>query len=225
MTLRTASNEGSSNDAEWGTPGWRWRRKLCLTERTQQCQSGPTTKAWFHDRCNRVDSDACRGSNVTTRVRNTVRALARSSTRNRRETLVGEATLRRVRGTVWARAESTARAAGESVAREGGTARARAGCTARTRSTREWTALFLRTWQTTELQRQETCGQHRLGTRRWQRQSECGWHRQAASSGRVRVVLPGSDTWTSADSTIEAGPSFRSCTASPEQRRVSRYQA
>ena len=27
------------------TPGWRWRRKLCLTERTQQCQSGPTTKA------------------------------------------------------------------------------------------------------------------------------------------------------------------------------------
>ena len=28
------------------TPGWRWRRDLCLTERSQQCQSGPTTKAW-----------------------------------------------------------------------------------------------------------------------------------------------------------------------------------
>ena len=78
------------------TPGWRWRRKLCLTECTQQCRSGPTTKAWFHDRCNRVDSDACRGSNVTTR--------ARSSSRDQRETLADEATLRRVRG-------STARAA------------------------------------------------------------------------------------------------------------------
>ena len=51
------------------TPGWRWRRELCLTERTQQCQSGPTTKAWFHDRCNRVDRDACRRGNVMTRVR------------------------------------------------------------------------------------------------------------------------------------------------------------
>ena len=61
------------------TPGWRWRRKCCLTERTQQCQSGPTTEAWFHVRCNRVDSDACRESNVTTRVRNSVKALARSS--------------------------------------------------------------------------------------------------------------------------------------------------
>ena len=93
------------------TPGWRWRRELCLTERSQQRQSGPTTKAWFHDRCNRVDSDACRGGNVATCVRDTVRAPARSSAKDRRETLAGEATLRRVRGTVWARAESTARAA------------------------------------------------------------------------------------------------------------------
>ena len=40
MTLRAASNEGSSNDAKWGSPTssfnlpsdarWRWRRKLCL---------------------------------------------------------------------------------------------------------------------------------------------------------------------------------------------------
>ena len=37
------------------TPGWRWRRELCMTQRSQQCQSGPTTKAWFHDRGNRVD--------------------------------------------------------------------------------------------------------------------------------------------------------------------------
>ena len=91
------------------TPGCRWRRELCLTERSQQRQSGPTTKAWFHDRCNRVDSDACRRGNVATRVRDTVRAPARSSARDRRETLAGEATSRRVRGTVWARAESTAR--------------------------------------------------------------------------------------------------------------------
>ena len=102
------------------------------------------------------------GSNVTTRVRNTVRAPARNSARNRRETLAGEATLRRVRDT----------------------ARARAGCTARTRSTREWTTA----WQTTKLQRQGTRGQHRSGTRRWQRQSECGWHRQKATPGRVRIA-------------------------------------
>ena len=93
------------------TPGWRWRCKLCLTERSQQRQSGPTTKAWFHDRCYRVDSDACRRSNVTTRVRNTVRAFARSSARDQRETLADEATWRRVRGTAGARVESTARAA------------------------------------------------------------------------------------------------------------------
>ena len=28
------------------TPGWLWIRELCVTERSQQCQSGPTTKAW-----------------------------------------------------------------------------------------------------------------------------------------------------------------------------------
>ena len=186
MTLRTASNEGSSNDAEWGaraasilhqTPGWRWRRELCLTERSQQRQSGPTTKSWrrlparqrrdacerhrqstSEKQCQRPERNACRGGNVG-----------------------------RVRGIVRARPESTARAAWKDGAC-GWHCQARAGCTARTRSTREWTTLFQRTWQTTELQRQETCGQHRLGTRRWQRQSECGWHCQAASSGRVRVA-------------------------------------
>ena len=74
-------DEGSSNDAEEArraasilhqTPGWRRRRELCVTERTQQCQSGPTTKAWFRDRCNRVDSDACGRGNVATGVRETV---------------------------------------------------------------------------------------------------------------------------------------------------------
>ena len=127
------------------TPGWRWRRALCLTERTQQCQSGPTIKGWFHDRCNRVDRDACRRGSVGG-----------------------------VRDTVRARAESSARAAWKGKARAGGTAR--------TRSTREWTALFQRTWQTTELERQGTCGQHRLGT-------------GMAASERVRVAPPGSDTW------------------------------
>ena len=61
------------------TPGWRWRLELCLTERSQQCQSGH--KAWFHDRCNRADSDACRRGYVGTRVGDTVRARTRSTAR------------------------------------------------------------------------------------------------------------------------------------------------
>ena len=131
------------------TPGWRWRRKLCLTERSQQRQSGPTTKAWRRLPA-RQRHDACEASSGHVQ-----RALPE---------LHGKGG-----ACGWHR-------------------QARAGCTVRTRSTREWTALFQRTWQTTELQRQETCGQLRLGTRRWQRQSECGWHRQAASSGRVQVA-------------------------------------
>ena len=50
------------------TPGWRWRRELCLTERSQQCQSGPTTKAWRrllarhrHDACE-TPSEHLRGA-------------------------------------------------------------------------------------------------------------------------------------------------------------------
>ena len=149
------------------TPGWRWRRELSLTERSQQCQSGPTTKAWrrlparqgqtrvrhrqstCEKQCQIVERDACRGGNVG-----------------------------RMRGIVRARAGSTAGAAREKGGACGWHRQARAGCTARTRSTREWTALFQRTWQTTELQCQETCGQHRWEARRWLRQSECGWHRQ-----------------------------------------------
>ena len=88
------------------TPGWRWRRKLCLTERTQQCQSGPTTKAWFHDRCYRVDSDACRGSNVTTRVRHR-QSTCKKQCQNWRERRLPGGTVGRVRGIVRARAEST----------------------------------------------------------------------------------------------------------------------
>ena len=53
---------------------------------------------------------------------------------------------------------------------------------------------------------QKTCGQHRLEARRSLRRSECGWHRQEH---------PG----MSADSPIVAGPSYRSCTASPQRRR------
>ena len=55
------------------TLGWRWRRKVCLTERSQQRQSGPWWTAWFHDRCNRVDSDACRGGNAGARAGCTAR--------------------------------------------------------------------------------------------------------------------------------------------------------
>ena len=161
------------------TPGWRWRRELCLTERTQQCQSGPTTKAWFHDRCNRVDRDAFWRYNFATSVRHRQSTCEKQCQRPERNACrrgnVGTRAWHRL-GTCGKHCQSCM----ERVARAGGTAR--------TRSTREWTALFQRTWQTTELQRQETRGQHRLGTRRWQRQSECGWHRQAASSGRVRIA-------------------------------------
>ena len=48
---------------------------------------------------------------------------------------------------------------------------------------------------------------------------------QMAASERVRVAPPGSIVWTSADSPIEAGPPYRSCTASPQRRRVSRNRA
>ena len=141
------------------TPGWRWRRKLCLTERTQQCQSGPTTKAWFHDRCHRVDSDACRGSNVTTRVRHR-QSTCKKQCQNWTETLAGEAPLDACEASSGHVQRALPQLRGKGGAC-GWHRQARAGCTARTRSTREWIALFQRTWQTTELQRQETRGQHR----------------------------------------------------------------
>ena len=142
------------------TPGWRWRRELCLTERSQQRQSGPTTNAWIHDRCNRVDSDACRRGNVTTCARETVKTPARSSARDRRETLAGEATLWRVRvappGHVraappephrsWNRSERDPRGCGQRWRdfgrQQSCTARRHAGSTARKRapSGRVWSA-------------------------------------------------------------------------------------
>ena len=129
------------------TPGWRWRRKLCLTERSQQRQSGPWWTAWFHDRCNRVERDACRRSNVATRVRHRQSTCEKQCQRRERNAC------RRanVETRAWHRLGTTP-----------------------TRSTREWAALFQRTWQTTELHCQETRGQHCLETRRWQRQSDCG---------------------------------------------------
>ena len=136
--MRTAtSNGGSSDNAEWeaamnaelrssarrtGCAGA--RRELCLTERSQQCQSGP--KAWKHDLHSQGESDACRRGNVETRAWHR-------------------------RGTCGKHCQSCM----ERVAGAGGTAGARAGCTA----------------------------------------------------------------WTTAGSTAEAGPSYRSCTASPQRRR------
>ena len=154
------------------TPGWRRRRELCLTERSQQRQSGPTTKAWRR---------------LPARQRQT-RVRHRQSTfeeqcQNWRETLASEATLDAC--------ETSSGHVHRALPELQEKREARAGCTARTRSTREWTALFQRTWQTTELQCQETRGQHRLEARRWLRQSECGWHRQTALSERVRVAPPG----------------------------------
>ena len=99
-TLEAASNEGCSGKAARGSStnsfnppsdaGWRWRRELCLTERSQQCQSGPTTKAWRrlparhrHDACEtpsehlrgavlKLERNACQQGNVG-RMRGIVR--------------------------------------------------------------------------------------------------------------------------------------------------------
>ena len=174
------------------TPGWRWRRELCLTERSQQCQSGPTTKAWRRLPA-RQRHDACETPSEP---------LGGAVPKNGEKRLPARQR--------WTLAKHRpGHAAGAAWKWE-----ARAGCTARTRSTWEWTALFQRTWKTTP---RDTCAA--LEARKLLRQSQSGWHRQTASSGRMRVAPPGSDTWTSAESTIEAGPSYRSCTASPQRRR------
>ena len=144
------------------TPGCRWRRKLCLTERSQQRQSGPPPRP----------GDACRRGNVMTRVRHR-QSTCEKQCQNWRETLAGEATLDACESS----SGHVQRALPELHGKGGACGwhrQARAGCTVRTRSTREWTALFQRTWQTTELQRQETCGQLRLGTRA----SACGTARR-----------------------------------------------
>ena len=62
------------------TPGWRWRRKLSLTERAQQCQSGPTTRRRLPARQRQ------------TRVRH-CQSTCEEQCQNWRETLAGEATL------------------------------------------------------------------------------------------------------------------------------------
>ena len=67
------------------------------------------------------------------------------------------------------------------------------------------------------------CFKKHAGSTAWKHagrfvKSECGWHRQTALSERVRVAPPGAPG-TSADSPIEAGPSYRSCAARPQRRR------
>ena len=125
------------------TPGWRWRRELCLTERSQQRQSGPTTttKAW-----RRLPA-----RQRQTRVRHR-QSTCEKQCQNWRETLADEATLDACEASSGHVHRALPELQGKRVARAGGTAR--------TRSTREWTALFQRTWKSTKLQRQETCGQH-----------------------------------------------------------------
>ena len=98
------------------TPGWRWRRELCLTERSQQCQRGPTTKAW-----RRLPA-----RQRQTRVRHR-QSTCEEQCQNWRETLASEATLDACEASSGARAGSTAGAAWKWEARAGGT---RAGCTA-----------------------------------------------------------------------------------------------
>ena len=155
-------------------------------------QSVRTTKAWFHDRCNRVDSDACRGSNVTTRVRNTVRAPARSSARNRRETLAGEATLPDACDGIVLGACGWHRQGACGLHRQNLTDLVN-------RSERD--PRDIRDSVGAQLGRQRSC---------IARQTRVG------STSRRRV---GSTTWTSVECNAEAGPSYRSCTASPQRRR------
>ena len=183
------------------TPGWRWRRKLCQTERSKQRQSGPWWTAWFHDRCYRVDRDACRRGNVATRVRDTVRAPARSSAKGWRETLAGEATLD---ACVAHRLGTCGEHCQPELHGKGG---GRVQVAPPERDPRGSGQHCFK-----ELDRQRSC------TPRDMRAAPLG-DAQMASSGRVWVAPPGSDTWTSADSPIEAGPSYRSCTASPQRRR------
>ena len=94
------------------TPGWRWRRKLCLTERTQQCQSGPTTKAW-----RRLPA-----RQRQTRVRHR-QSTCEKQCQNWRETLAGEATLDACEASSGHVRGALPELQGKSVARAGGTAR------------------------------------------------------------------------------------------------------
>ena len=174
------------------TPGWRWRRELCLTERSQQCQSGPTTKAWRrlparhrHDACEtpsehlrgavpKLERNACQRGNV-----GRMRGIVRGHVREALPELHGNG--RRVRV---APPERDPHGSGQHCFKELGR------------------------------QRQETCGQH------WKHAGCC------VRSEPVRVAPPDGIVWTCAGSTarkrhlaIEAGPSYRSCTASPQRRR------
>ena len=84
--------------------------------------------------------------------------------------------VRRVRGIV----RHVRRALPELQGKKGGACGRHRQARARTRSTREWAALFQRTWKTTKLQRQETCGQH------WKYAGCC----VRASAGGIVRALP-----------------------------------
>ena len=153
------------------TPGWRWRRELCLTVRSQQCQSGPTTKAWRR----------LLARQRQTRVRHR-QSTCEEQCQNWRETLAGEATLDACEASSGARAGSTAGAAWKWVARAGGTAR-------RVRVAppeRDPRGSGQHCFKELGRQRQETCGQHWKhagccvrasagGTARRHRLDECGY--------------------------------------------------
>ena len=79
-------------------PGWRWRRELCVTERSKQCQSGPTT------------------------CETPFRALAGSSAETGEKRLPARQRWTHARHRSGARAGSTAEAAWKWEARAGGTA-------------------------------------------------------------------------------------------------------
>ena len=94
------------------TPGWRWRRELCLTERSQQRQSGPTTKAW-----RRLPA-----RQRQTRVRHR-QSTCEEQCQNWRETLAGEATLDACEASSGHVHRALPELQGEREARAGGTAR------------------------------------------------------------------------------------------------------
>ena len=147
------------------TPRWRWTRQLCLTERYAAAPE------WAHLHQGVVPRlmQSSGQRRLPARQRRDACKRHRQSTceEQRQRTERNACRQGNVETRAWHRLgtcrKHCQRSCMERVARAGGTAR--------TRSTRVWTALFQRTWQTTELQRQETRGQHRLGTRRWQRQS------------------------------------------------------
>ena len=158
------------------TPGWRWRRELCLTERSQQRQSGPTTKA----------SRRLPARQRQTRVRHR-QSTCEKQCQNWRETLAAEATLDACEASSGHVHRALPELQGKGWRGAGGTAR-RVRVAPPERDPRGSGQHCFK-----EPGRQRSCNAKRhAGSIAW---------KQVAASERVRVAPPDSIVWTSAGST------------------------